>query len=62
MTAVRVENHSPYRIELDLNGLYGEWEAATLEQNMLNPEDSEGDFTYIYLISKEKFSKNMEVQ
>ncbi len=62
VTAVRVENHSPYRIELDLNGLYGEWEAATLEQNMLNPEDSEGDFTYIYLISKEKFSKNMEVQ
>ncbi len=62
VTAVRVENHSPYRIELDLNGLYGEWEAATLEQNMLNPEDSEGNFTYIYLISEEKFSKNMEVE
>lgn len=55
ITAVRITNHSPQPVTLDASAVRGRWRAATLESQQLAAAKEDGDTTYLYLISDERF-------
>ena len=55
VTAVKVENLTKKKKSLDLGKLIGNWQAATVETRDLEVEGKDGDYTYLYLVSKKKF-------
>jgi general secretion pathway protein D len=57
VTALKVENRTATPQLLDVNRIHGDWRAATLEQQQLEPEGEDGQSTYLYLISDVPFGK-----
>lgn len=57
VTAIKVINRSSSSKTLDVGSMIQSWHAATLEQQALAPMGEEGDSTYLYLISDQKFEK-----
>lgn len=57
VTALKVRNNGTSEKPLDVGRMYGSWNGATLENQILAPKGEDGDSTYIYLISDKKFEK-----
>lgn len=55
VTTVQVRNNLTKTLAVDMGQLSGQWLASTLEKPKLAPKGKPGDFTYLYLVSKEPF-------
>lgn len=60
VTALKVRNLSIERQVLDAGAIAGVWAAATLESQELGPAGTEGDETYLYLISEKPFAEMLQ--
>lgn len=55
ITAVKLENKSPHRIDLDPRNLRGKWSYATFQHTVLTATGTLEDTTTVYLISEQPY-------
>jgi general secretion pathway protein D len=55
VTAVGVRNKNAAMVSLNPAEVNGDWLAATLENEQINPEGQPGDTTYVFLVSSKPF-------